>query len=424
MDSQIVKKTSKYLIIQTTIPVIEGEDMLTKEEAIQQAMNEAGKLATQHILSEYDTDGAPIQLGKEKYTSKGQVNNTYQCPFGEFDLCRHVYQSNHGGKTYCLLDNDARIIVNSTPKFSKSVSSKYSQMSAQKVETDLRENHGRVISPTYIQQISEAVGNLASKRERWQYQPMVDEEKVSTIGISLDGTCVLMREDGWRQAMVGSISFYDAQGERLNSIYVAESPEYGKEGFYAKFQKEILQIKQRYKGTKFIGVTDGASDNWSFLQAFVDEQVLDFFHVSEYLAKVSKAAHKNKLTASQWLEKSCHRLKYEKNGAKILLDEMQAFVKKKISDEKKREILKAITYFINHLHQMDYVLYISQKIPIGSGVIEAACKVIIKQRMCSSGMKWTDKGAKTVLLLRCFNETDGKWLQFWNKVMRYGNNIK
>ena len=50
--------------------------------------------------------------------------------------------------------------------------------------------------------------------------------------------------------------------------------------------------------------------------------------------------------------------------------------------------------------------------PIGSGVIEAACKVIIKQRMCNSGMKWTDAGAKTVLLLRCFNETDGKWQQY------------
>ncbi|MDR2286380.1 MAG: ISKra4 family transposase, partial [Prevotellaceae bacterium] len=68
--------------------------------------------------------------------------------------------------------------------------------------------------------------------------------------------------------------------------------------------------------------------------------------------------------------------------------------------------------------------YVSKNMPIGSGVIEAACKVIIKQRMCKSGMKWSDSGAKTVLLLRCFNETDGKWIQFWNKVMRYGTHSK
>jgi hypothetical protein len=40
---------------------------------------------------------------------------------------------------------------------------------------------------------------------------------------------------------------------------------------------------------------------------------------------------------------------------------------------------------------------------------EAACKVIIKQRMCNSSMKWSDTGAKNILILRCFNETNGKW---------------
>jgi hypothetical protein len=125
MDSTIVKKTSKSITIQVTIPV-EGKDMLTKEEAIQIAVNEAGKLATEYVLSQYDTDGTPIKVREEKYTSKGQVSKIYQCPFGEFELCRHVYQSSQGGSTYCPLENDTRIIVCSTPKFSKSVSSKYS----------------------------------------------------------------------------------------------------------------------------------------------------------------------------------------------------------------------------------------------------------------------------------------------------------
>jgi SAM-dependent methyltransferase len=78
------------------------------------------------------------------------------------------------------------------------------------------------------------------------------------------------------------------------------------------------------------------------------------------------------------------------------------------------------TYFTNHLGQMNYSEYVSQKFPIGSGVIEAACKVIIKQRMCNSGMRWTDNGAKNILVLRCFNETDGKWGQFWNKITKLG----
>lgn len=111
------------------------------------------------------------------------------------------------------LENDARIIVGSTPKFAKTVSSQYSRNSAGDVQRDLQENHSRSVSCTYIQHISQAVGDVAFKHQKWQYLPTVEKEKVSTIGISLDGTCMLLRNDGWRQAMVGSISFYDAQGE-------------------------------------------------------------------------------------------------------------------------------------------------------------------------------------------------------------------
>jgi hypothetical protein len=423
MDARIVKNTGNRITIEIDIPTT-GKDMLTQEEAIQMAVNDAGKLATEYVLSQYDTDGTPIGVGKEKYTSKGKVSKTYQCPFGEFELCRHVYQSSRGGNTYCPLDNDARIIVGSTPKFSKSVSSKYSHYSAGEVQRDFRENHGRRISSTYVQRISRAVGDLASNRQKWAYQPTVEREKVSTIGISLDGTCMLLREDGWRQAMVGSISFYDTNGERLNSVYVAQTPEYGKESFYGMFDREIIRVKKEYGDKLFIGVADGAADNWVFLQPYVNEQILDFFHATEYLGKVSKAAHKSGTTARRWLDDACHTLKYETDGAKILLEQMRIFLKKKITNEKKGEISKAVTYFSNHLHQMNYAEYVSKNMPIGSGVIEAACKVIIKQRMCNSGMKWTDSGAKTVLLLRCFNKTDGKWQQFWEKVMRYGTYIK
>jgi Zn-finger protein len=417
MDAEIIKASSKSITIQVTIPL--SDDMLSSEEAIQQGVNQAGLIATQYALSQFDTDGTPIQVEKKKYTSKGHQPKTYQCPFGEFELCRHVYQSNKGGSTYCPLDNDARILVFSTPKFSKMVSQKYSQIGSRHVQRDLRENHGRVISRTYIQHISQAVGNVASGKS-WKYTTGIACSEVSKIGLSLDGTCMLLRDDGWRQAMVGSISLYDKEGERLHTTYIAHAPEYGKETFYDDFTKEIETIKKTYKGKLFIGVADGAVDNWKFLQQFVDVQVLDFYHATEYLAKVSNAAFKRKFEGKEWLKQSCHTLKHEEDGAMELLKEMKNMTKKKISKEKIEDINKAITYFTNHLGQMRYSYCLSEKIPIGSGVIEAACKVIIKQRMCNSGMRWSDDGAKNILILRCFNETDGKWNQFWNKITKLG----
>ncbi|MGO0305787.1 hypothetical protein ACTL6P_04100 [Endozoicomonas acroporae] len=54
-------------------------------------------------------------------------------------------------------------------------------------------------------------------------------EPVETIAIGLDGTCMLLCEHGWREAMCGTLSLYSANGDRLHTIYTASSPEYGKQ---------------------------------------------------------------------------------------------------------------------------------------------------------------------------------------------------
>jgi hypothetical protein len=212
MEAEIIKKDATGITIHVSI--LFTADMLSSEEAIQQGVNLAGLLATEHALRRFDTDGTPIKVENKKYTSKGQLSKTYQCPFGEFELFRHVYQSSEGGSTYCPLDNDARILVYSTPKFAKMIGHKYSQSGSIRIQRDLKENHSRSISHTYIQNISDAIGQVASDNP-WEYTTGVEPSEVSSVSLSLDGTCMLLRKDGWRQAMVGSISLYDEEGERL-----------------------------------------------------------------------------------------------------------------------------------------------------------------------------------------------------------------
>ena len=70
---------------------------------------------------------------------------------------------------------------------------------------------------------------------------------------------------------------------------------------------------------------------------------------------------------------------------------------KKISDTIKKKLSVAITYFTNQLPRMNYCKYIARNLPIVSGVIEAACKTLITQRLCPSGMRCNDKGAAMYL---------------------------
>jgi hypothetical protein len=61
---------------------------------------------------------------------------------------------------------------------------------------------------------------------------------------------------------------------------------------------------------------------------------------------------------------------------------------------------------------MHYALYLQQGWPIGSGVVEAACKTLVTQRMKQSGMSWGQRGGQAILTLRSLIQSD-RWNQAW-----------
>ena len=423
MSTTITNRDEKGFKMEITIPY--GKTILEAEEIILQSINEAGSLATGEILQQFDTDGSPIIVGGQKWTSKGQSQKTYETPYGKTQIKRHVYQNSQGGKTYCPLDVQAKIVCTSTPRFAKMMTSKYAEFSSRRVENDLLENHGVTVPIAYIQNICDIVGSIASiKEDYWEYELPKIEKPIKTITIGLDGTCVLMAEEGYRQAMVGTISLYDAEGIRQHTAYTASSPEYGKVHFLEKLEYEIKRVKDRYPQAEYIGIADGAKDNWSFLEQHTDKQVLDFYHASEYVGEAGKIMHKNNFTEEEsWISKSCHNLKHEEGAIDKILKEIEDFKdvhEAKLSLENRDKIKTTITYFKNNQHRMLYAQNTKQNLPIGSGVTEAACKVIVKQRLGCSGMRWKKEGAALVLLLRCLSYSTGRWNQFWDKIDKFG----
>jgi hypothetical protein len=83
-------------------------------------------------------------------------------------------------------------------------------------------------------------------------------------------------------------------------------------------------------------------------------------------------------------------------------------------------MLSTITYLENHKERMKYAYSVQRNWPIGSGVTEAACKTLIKQRLCKSGSRWKDAGALAVLSIRGLRLTPGRWQKFWQNIDRYG----
>lgn len=346
----------------------------------------------------------------------------YQTPYGIVTVPRFVYQGSTGGQTYAPLDHSARIIGTSTPRFAKIVSSKYAVMNSTKVQSDLRESHQLNISRCLIQDTATLVADIArEKEERWDHSSREPpSHEVASIGIGIDGTCLLFCEGGYRQAMVGTLAFYDSAGDRLYTIYISAAPEYGKGQFLERMEAEIGRVKKHYSKARYAGVSDGASDYWPWLRRFTTVQILDFWHVTEYIAAVAPAACRKIEERTEWTQSACHRLKHDHGAAKSLLEEFKRLESNPLTKNIGQELEKAITYFTNNLKRMNYASYRKGHLPIGSGVTEAACKTIVKQRMCGSGMKWKEKGADTVLCLSALKQTEGRWEDLWENISKFG----
>lgn len=230
--------------------------------------------------------------------------------------------------------------------------------------------------------------------------------------------------DGYREAMVGTLSFYDSDGERQHTIYLAAAPEYGKQTFTERLTREITTAKQRYPEARFIGIADGAATNWSFLEQHTERQLIDFYHASEYLALLAQARYpprKDQGARERYRHDQAHRLKHDPQAIDELIAEAERLGEKRGLSKSVREgVRRAWTYFTNHRHQMDYPSFRAEHLPIGSGVTEAACKTLVKQRLCASGMRWKTKGAGIVLSLRALTQTPGRWQQFWQKIDQFG----
>ena len=145
MSAEMERNSDDSITISVTFKP--GRTMLESEQALQQAINEAGVLATGECLKDFDSDGAAIIVAGKKFTAKGggRKSKTYQTSYGAAIVERYIYQSSAGGPIYCPLESNARIVRTATPLLAKQVSFKYGLNNASEAVQDFAQ-HGRTIA--------------------------------------------------------------------------------------------------------------------------------------------------------------------------------------------------------------------------------------------------------------------------------------
>lgn len=409
----------------TMPPPSKAGGMLAQEEALMAGLNAVGRAAAGHLLGGFDADGLPLEQAGRTYTSKGKVDKIYECPWGEVLLARHLYQHSGGGTTFCPLEDQARIVGGTaTPHLARSLGHKLANANARAVVRDLLENHGRKLCASYVSDVAEAVAHAASapELERQAHSLQTPPPQVATAVLSLDGACAFFLEEGFKQCMVGTISLYDAEGERLESIYLGQAPETGKAQFLARLDDEWARVLGCLpKEVKKVGLSDGARDYEPWLAERTDWQILDFYHASGYLAGAAPGMHRKQSERTSWLDAACHELKHEPGAAQRLSEELSARLQAGSRTASAAEPLAAAAgYFEHNLERMNYAVFRAMNFPIGSGVTEAACKTLVKMRLCGSGMKWTRSGAQTILTLRSLLLSTNRWKSLWKHLDQHG----
>ena len=230
---------------------------------------------------------------------------------------------------------------------------------------------------------------------------------------SPDGTTI-HTEAGWKEVKVGAVftTAVPEPGEdpvREVTRYVGTLED--SEAFGRRFYVEGLKLGLG-ENPEVVVIADGAHWIWNEADKNLPEnrvEIIDFYHASEKLWTAAKLAFgEESPETKKWAEKQAHRLK--RGGFNQVLNALEHLpIRGKEAKAVQRQI---IGYFKTNRHRMRYGEFRKKGYFIGSGVVESSCKHLVAARLKQAGMRWTKKGAQSILQLRlaCLNQ---RWDHLW-----------
>jgi hypothetical protein len=140
--------------------------------------------------------------------------------------------------------------------------------------------------------------------------------------------------------------------------------------------------------------------------------IVDLIHVLEYVWDAAWALHeKGDPNAEVWVQERLVDLLLG-NSSRVAAGIRISAARRKLCAKAREPIDACATYLINHREYLRYDQYLAAGYPIATGVIEGACRHLVKDRMDLTGARWSLKGAEAVLKLRSL-VSSGDFDEYW-----------
>jgi hypothetical protein len=160
---------------------------------------------------------------------------------------------------------------------------------------------------------------------------------------------------------------------------------------------------RRRQGQPMVCLMDGQRSLWTSCARHLPcdrVEILDLLHVTSYLWDAAYLFHaEGSHQASAFVRDRVLRILRGEVGY-VIGGLRQMATKRGLSAAKQKKLTRICNYFHRNRHRMRYHAYLAAGSPIASGVIEGACRHLVKDRMERAGMRWTIDGAQAMLDLR------------------------
>jgi hypothetical protein len=247
-------------------------------------------------------------------------------------------------------------------------------------------------------------GEAVPRRTPWRPQRLY---------VSLDGTMTPLREPWKRDGSLGALQCrygecktavcYETRPDRHGTPVVARRQYTATLEPVETFEKLVAGLAYHCgsdQAGEVVVLADGLGYNWRIAAEYFPEalQILDFYHALGYLHKAARLClgDREASAGAAWVATQKELLLQD--GAAEVLTAIRALPVSSAEAQECRE--ETCGYFERNAERMRYRTFLDAGYQIGSGVMEAACKTVVHQRLDQSGMHWRSETADAVVALR------------------------
>ena len=281
-----------------------------------------------------------------------------------------------------------------------------------------------------VRRTTEGIGAVAeaeqqaavAKAERGEERP--GPAVADTLAVAVDG-CMVHVGGAWHEAKVAvcapcgpEVETDPDTGRRrlaLGPQHFAVGLEDADRFWYRTYALAVAQGLGGPRVRRVVVLGDGAEWIWRRAEAFLAlpgvevVEIVDLWHARQHVWKVANAVHgQGTPAAAAWAEPLCDAL-LEQGAAPVCQALGQLAPATAAAAE---EVRLAHEYFEQNAARMRYPAFAAAALPVGSGMVEGACKQVVQARQKLAGMRWRSKGAQSVATLRAVQRS-GQWAAFW-----------